>query len=272
MKFGADGLLYVLDDSSTSNRVMRFTESSTYAGDYVPNGAGGMDGPAFMSFGPNGDLYVSTTGNNQIFKFGTENEAVFTVSLSTPLAEPVTVNYATTDGTALAGTNYTAGSGTLTFPAGITTQTIRVPIVDSGSQTTALTFTVNLSNPVAATLSQSQATGTIAPSDQKAKFYVVNDATPALGGTNTAYKAGNGNSCRSPTQCPTVSPDRRPVLTRRCKCGCDHRPGLPNRCSEHLEPERDNAAGRIRGGPPALAGRPVAATRLRCGRCSPQPG
>ena len=42
-----------------------------------------------------------------------------------------------------------------------------MPLLDSGSQTTSLTFTVNLSNPQAATISQSQATGTIAPSDAK---------------------------------------------------------------------------------------------------------
>ena len=64
------------------------------------------------------------------------------------------MNYATADGTAIAGTNYTATSGTLTFAPGVTTETIRVPILDSGSQTAPLTFTLNLSNPEAATLSQ----------------------------------------------------------------------------------------------------------------------
>jgi hypothetical protein len=63
-----------------------------------------------------------------------------------------------------------------------------VPILDSGSQTTPLTFTVNLSSPQLATIAQSQGTGTIAPSDQNAKFYVVNGATPSNGGTNTAFK------------------------------------------------------------------------------------
>src|SRR5262249_12649091 len=102
---------------------------------------------------------------------------------------PLTVNYATADGTAVAGTNYTAATnGTLTFGPGVTTATIDVPILDSGSQTAPLTFTLTLSNPEAATLSRSQATRTIAPSDQNAKFYVVNDATPTRGGTNTAYK------------------------------------------------------------------------------------
>ena len=108
------------------------------------------------------------------------------------------MSYATADGTAIAGTNYTATSGTLTFPAGIITETIRVPILDSGSQTTPLTFTVNLSNPQLATLAQSQGTGTIQPSDQAAKFYVVNDATSSLGGTNTAFKYQASGTAQAP--------------------------------------------------------------------------
>jgi DNA-binding beta-propeller fold protein YncE len=185
--FGADGLMYV--SSGGNNRILRFTENGTYVDDYIPAGSGGLGDPHWMAFGPSGDLYVGGTGSDdQIHQFGTENEALFNVSLSTTFAEPVTVNYATADGTAVAGTNYAATSGTLTFAPNVTTETIRVPILDSGSQTTSLTFTVNLSNPQAGTLSRSQATGTIAPSDQAAKFYVVNDATPSVGGTNTDYK------------------------------------------------------------------------------------
>jgi sugar lactone lactonase YvrE len=186
VKFGADGLLYVLVQGA--NRIERFTESGTYVDDYAPVGSAGLSEWNWMNFGPNGDLYVDSHSSNQIYQFGTENEALFTVTLSTPFAEPVTVNYATADGTAHAGTNYTATSGTLTFAPGVTTQTIRVPILDSGSQTTPLTFTVNLSSPQVATLSQSQATGTIEPSDQAAKFYVVNNAGPLTGGNHATFK------------------------------------------------------------------------------------
>jgi DNA-binding beta-propeller fold protein YncE len=185
--FGADGLMYV--SSGGNNRIIRFTANGAYVDDYIPAGSGGLGDPHWMAFGPNGDLYVGGTGNDdQIHEFGSETEAPFKVSLSTTFAEPVTVSYATADGTAKAGTNYTATSGTLTFAPGVTSKTIDVPLLDSASQTTSLSFTVNLSNPQAATLSQSQGTGTIAPSDQAAKFYVVNDATPTIGGTNTAYK------------------------------------------------------------------------------------
>ena len=43
VKFGADGLLYVLD-AGGNNRILRFTENGTYVDDYVPAGSGGMSG------------------------------------------------------------------------------------------------------------------------------------------------------------------------------------------------------------------------------------
>src|SRR5204863_62476 len=56
---------------------------------------------------------------------GTTN-AVLTVSLSAATAQTVTVNYATANGTATAGTDYVSTNGTLTFLPGQTSQTITV--------------------------------------------------------------------------------------------------------------------------------------------------
>src|SRR5262249_1210780 len=56
VKFGADGLMYVL--SMTNNRILRFNAGGTYVDDYVPAGSGGMVNPYRMTFGPDGDLYV----------------------------------------------------------------------------------------------------------------------------------------------------------------------------------------------------------------------
>jgi DNA-binding beta-propeller fold protein YncE len=208
--FGSDGLLYVL--SPGNSRILRYTESGTYVDDYVPAGISGLSQAQEMTFGPDGDLYVATLSPSQIMRFGTENEALFTITNTTASTLPLTVNYATADGTALAGTNYTATSGTFTFAPGVTSDTIRVPLLDSGSQTTPLTFTLNLSNPEAATLSRSQATGTIAPSDQKAKFYVVNGATASSGGTNTAYKYQPSGTEQAPygLSVTTATPDLSP--------------------------------------------------------------
>ena len=55
--------------------------------------------------------------------------ATFTVTLSEAAAQTVTVSYATSNGTALAGIDYTSTSGTVTFPAGATSRTISVPVL-----------------------------------------------------------------------------------------------------------------------------------------------
>jgi uncharacterized delta-60 repeat protein/uncharacterized repeat protein (TIGR01451 family) len=64
-------------------------------------------------------------------------------------AGTVQVNYATTNGTALAGVNYTAISGVLTFNPGVAIQSITVPVLHDPRATSNLTFAVNLSNPTA---------------------------------------------------------------------------------------------------------------------------
>ena len=71
----------------------------------------------------------------------------FTVTRNSPVGT-ATVHYATADGTAKAGVNYTTTSGTLTFNPGETTKTITVPVLDDGVVTGPLKFTLALSNPV----------------------------------------------------------------------------------------------------------------------------
>ena len=61
-------------------------------------------------------------------------------------AGSLTVDYATTDGTAVAGQDYTATSGTLTFSGGETTRTFQIPITDDATTETDETFTVVLRN------------------------------------------------------------------------------------------------------------------------------
>lgn len=72
--------------------------------------------------------------------------AVFTVTLSEAAATPVTLTYATASGTATMGTDFTATSGTLTFAAGQTSQTISVAVVGDTVVEADETFTLTLSN------------------------------------------------------------------------------------------------------------------------------
>ncbi|HEV8251466.1 MAG TPA: Calx-beta domain-containing protein, partial [Gaiellaceae bacterium] len=88
-----------------------------------------------------------------------------TVTLSSATSSAVTVNYATANGTATAGSDYTAKSGTLTFAAGTTTQTISITVGGDKTKEPNETFLVNLSNPTNATLGAAQATVTIVNDD-----------------------------------------------------------------------------------------------------------
>jgi urease beta subunit len=109
---------------------------------------------------------------------GTVN-AQFTVSLSAASTSTVTVGYATADGTAAAGSDYQAGTGTVTFAPGQTTQTVTVPVAGDAVVEANETFLVNLSNAQNATIADGQATGTIANDD--AATLSINDVTLAEG-------------------------------------------------------------------------------------------
>jgi len=85
----------------------------------------------------------------------------------------VSVDYASANGTAIAGSDYTATNGTLTFAAGETNQTLAVPILNDGIVEPAVyeTFTVTLSNPTNAVLgTRTVATGRITDNDKALQF------------------------------------------------------------------------------------------------------
>lgn len=92
----------------------------------------------------------------------------FNVTLSAASASPVTVDYATANGTAIAGSDYAATSGTLTFPPGSTSQPITVNVFGDTLVEPDKTFFVNLANATGATIVTAQATGTILNDDSTA--------------------------------------------------------------------------------------------------------
>ena len=89
----------------------------------------------------------------------------FTVTLSPASTGPVTVKYATANGTATAGGDYTATSGTLTFTPGQTSKTVTVNVTGNTTVETNEAFAVNLSGAVGATLFDGQGVGTILNDD-----------------------------------------------------------------------------------------------------------
>jgi hypothetical protein len=94
----------------------------------------------------------------------------FTVTLSAASSLTVTANFATANGTAVTPADYVATNGTLTFNPGETTKTIPVTINGDVSFEADETFTVNLSNPVNATISDNQGRGTIQNDDALGGF------------------------------------------------------------------------------------------------------
>jgi uncharacterized protein (DUF2141 family) len=119
---------------------------------------------------------------------GTTNLA-FTVTLSSASASTVTVSYATANGTATAGSDYTATSGVVTFNPGVTSATILVPILGDTLVEPDETFLVNLSNPVNATLGNAQATGTILNDDVTLPSISIANAQTLEGNSGTTNLA-----------------------------------------------------------------------------------
>ena len=89
----------------------------------------------------------------------------FAVTLDRPASGPVSVDWATSDGTATAGSDYTAASGTLSFAAGESAKTVSVTVLDDAHDDAGETLTLRLSNATGAHLTDDTATGTITNSD-----------------------------------------------------------------------------------------------------------
>ena len=96
---------------------------------------------------------------------GTNSNATFEVKLSNPSHQTITVAYATANGTATAGSDYTAASGTVTFNPGETTKSIAVEVLGDNTDETNETFVVNLSNATNASIAAAQGVGTILDDD-----------------------------------------------------------------------------------------------------------
>ncbi|MGE3819186.1 MAG: cellulose binding domain-containing protein, partial [Isosphaeraceae bacterium] len=130
------------------------------------------------------------------------SDLAFRLSLSQASAIPVTVQYATNDGTARSGSDYDAAVGSLTFAPGETSRTVVVKILGDLDVEPDETFGLSLSAPSGATLGGATATGTIrdddapAVSSGPATFQVTSDWGSGFTGrvvvTNTSATPRNG--------------------------------------------------------------------------------
>jgi hypothetical protein len=100
-------------------------------------------------------------GNGEVTMLG------FNVRLSEPSSTPITVDFATADGTAIAGVDYGAKSGTLTFTPGKTVRAVLVAIYGNASLQPARSLLVNLTTSSDIRIAKAQATGTILDDDPR---------------------------------------------------------------------------------------------------------
>ena len=96
---------------------------------------------------------------------GSSVNAVFTVSLSAASGQPVSVDYATADGTATAGADYVAASGNLVFNPGQTSRTITVSVTGDALDEIDETSRSALAGAVNATIADDLGLGTITDND-----------------------------------------------------------------------------------------------------------
>ncbi len=129
---------------------------------------------------------VLTISNAEVLEgaSGTRN-MVFTLSLSKAIGQSVTANFATQDGTALAGSDYVARSGSITFSAGQTSKTISVAVRGDTAIEADETFGLVLSNVARATLAPGGGTGTIRNDDLPPPTLSISDAQVTEGDAGT---------------------------------------------------------------------------------------
>ena len=152
---------------------------------------------------------------------GTDAALTFEVTLDRAASEPVTVDYATTDGTATAGDDYLATAGTLELTAGETSKTIEVTVHADTDDEGEETLTLRLSNAAGARIADGEATGTIhdrdpLPKEWLARFgrTVAGQAVDAVG-TRLASNPRTHARVGGVSLEPSASPDSLETLGRQ---------------------------------------------------------
>ena len=118
--------------------------------------------------------------------------ATLTVALSPVSTKTVTVNYASANGTATAGSDYVATSGVLTFAPGISTRPISVSVNGDTSVEPTETFSITLSNATNAVLGTASGTGSITNDDTALAPTVTVSATSVNPGSVLTVTVANG--------------------------------------------------------------------------------
>ena len=211
------------DSDAVSDAAVTLTHTVTGTGEYAGVTAGSVTVTIVEK-----DASVLSVSDARAAEDG--GNVVFIVSISAANGEAVTVDYATSDGTATAGADYTETTGTLTFPANsVAGRTVSVPVTnDTEDEAEEETFTLTLSNVQGASLaggdSTLDATGTITDNDAPT-------VTASFG--QTAYSVDEGGTVQvtvtlsaDPEREVTIPADPR-SLWRNLRRRLLRRPGEP---------------------------------------------
>ncbi len=162
---------------------------------------------------PAGNIPSLSIGDTAADEGNGNANRMFTVTLSSAASAAITVDWATADGTALAGEDYTAASGSLAFAAGELTKSIAVLVLGDTAEEAGETFSVVLSNASGAPIARATGMGTLVnddftpgfslsnatviegdPGDDKTLVFTVTLAPAATTAASVAYATGGGSA------------------------------------------------------------------------------
>jgi hypothetical protein len=171
------------DALDEANETFSLTATRT-AGTPVTNVGGAASGTATITDDdPTPSLSINSISVNEA-----TGTATFTVTLSAASGQAVTVGYSMANGSATSGSDYTAGSGTLTFAAGVTSQTISVPILQDTTYEGSETFTVTLASPAKRPSASAPSTTRIAKSRSSPAVWPSSGRISRVTGSSRRFK------------------------------------------------------------------------------------
>jgi serralysin len=217
--YGNDGTTLIAQSNPVDLLSASFTNLFLNAGTYYlaidgvgkgdPLTTGYSDYGSLGQYSVNGTIVTPESTNNNDLPLvdittspstvveGLTTSQVYTVTLSAASSQSITIEYATSNGTATSGSDYTSTTGILTFNAGVTTQNITIPILNDAVNESDETFTLVLSNPTNALLGNTTSVATTITDTLTSSVTTVlpnNVENLTLTGSNAVNGTGNAGA------------------------------------------------------------------------------
>ncbi|MGN6186558.1 MAG: Calx-beta domain-containing protein, partial [Thermoanaerobaculia bacterium] len=164
-----------------------FESNESFTVNLTGNSAGTALGASSGTGTINNDDTQPSISINDVTQLETNGNTnfVFDVTLSNASSQTITVNFATADNGATAGSDYTMTSNTLTFNAGEVAKQITVVVTGDATDEPNEQFFVNLSGPSNATLADAQGIGTIINDDSPTPTFSIDSISQNEGNAGT---------------------------------------------------------------------------------------